>query len=586
MRRLLPLALCCGVVLLVLAPVLADPAGRALGLRYVDGFGTQWWFWYLGEVLAGREDLTHTTLLFYPTGKEVFGHTGGNLFDALCAWPLRRLFGDAAGYNLWIAVLLASNFAGGSVLGRAFSDRPGWLGGLVLALNPFVLQELAGGRPTQAWLAFPALALAGTWRAERVRTAVGTGIAVALSGWTYWYAGVLVGVLALGVGLARIVLRPERLRSAALLGLAAGVAGLLVAPALVMVGEALDGGRVPGLLAVDGTGVLAPLALRTVEGDAAGLYVLAPLKGVSGSVTGDPEPTFAAAFPTMSFAALGASVLAAAFAARARAWVSLAVAVAVFVVAALVASGPIVAWGDGWVVNRPWVEAVSRLQVLRRWWWPGRAVVGVYLAFAMAVPWLGSWRWRGWAPLPLLAAVGVGVEVWRTEQLPLPTWDAHVPGPLRCLRAAPDGAVIDLPFLSDQRNLWFQTHHGHPLLSGMMVRNPQFGSASAVALRADNGLLDLLLDYGELQLTRDPTFDEADRAALIAAGFRYVVVDLTRLEGTHVGRADSVFGKSLWPRVKRLLRPVLGEPAAEAEGVALYTLDGTPLECGGLGAVP
>ena len=116
--------------LLVVAPVVTDPANRALGLRFVDGFGTHWWFWYVGEVIAGRQGLLHTDLFFYPTGKDVFAHTGGNLLDGLLAWPLRELFGATAGYNLWIAVVVATNFGAGSVLGRTVTGERGWPAGV------------------------------------------------------------------------------------------------------------------------------------------------------------------------------------------------------------------------------------------------------------------------------------------------------------------------------------------------------------------------------------------------------------------------------------------------------------------------
>ena len=579
MSRRVPVAVGLLLVLLVLGPVLAAPAQRVLGLRYVDGFGTQWWFWYLGEILAGREGLGHTDLLFFPTGKDVFAHTGGNLFDALCAWPLRRLLGDALGYNVWIGVVVASNFAAGSVLGRTISGRAGWPGGLVLAMNPFVLQELAGGRPTQAWIALPALALAGVWGARTPVAALLTGLAVAASGWTYWYAGVLLGILAVILGVTRLLFRRDRWRSLAVLVVAGAVAALLVAPAVLQMQQAINSGLVPGLLAIDGVGALAPLALRSVEGDATGLYVLAPLVGLSGSITGDPDPVFRGAFPALAFSGVGTLVVGAVLAWRSGRKGAVLLALVVVLVSAVVASGPLIAWSSGHVVNRPWVAAVSHVDLLRRWWWPGRAIIGVYFGIAMIAPFLGELSIRGRRPLPALLLAAAIVECVRTGQLPLPVWDARVPAPVLCLRDAPAGAVLDLPFLSDQRNLWFQTFHRHPLLGGMLVKNADFGSGFAHQLRRDNTLLDLLFDYGEVKLTRDPVFDEGDRADLVARGFRYVLVDLTRFEGAHVGRVDSKFGRSYWPRLERLLRPVLGEPASADGAAALYVLDGTELGC-------
>ncbi len=562
-------------VLVVLAPVLAAPAERALGLRYVDGFGTQWWFWFAGELVAGRASFFHTDLLFYPTGKDVFAHTGGNLLDAVLALPLRAVFGDIAGYNAWIAVIVATNFAAGCRLGRVATGMSGWPAGLALALNPYVLNEIAGGRPTQAWLALPALAMAGVWGTTGVVEAVLTGVAVAASGWLYWYGGLVVGLLAVVLGTVRIATDSRRLRRFAFLALSGLVAAALVAPAIYLMRDALAAGAVPGLLDVGGTGAIAPLRLQTEEGDAAGLHVLAPFLGVAGSLVDDGGSfRFVGAEPSLGFASAGAALVGVALALRARKWALAGGALAVAGVAALAASGPLIVFGTGYIVNAPWVWAASHVEILRRWWWPGRAIFGLYLGLAMVIPLLGRHRGLSW-----LFALAVGVELVRTRDLPIPTWDASVPAPLRCLAAAPPGAVIDLPFLSDQRNLWFQTLHGHPLLSGMLVKKPAFGSAAALELRATNAFLNTLLSYGELRVTQSPAFDPADRDALVAAGFRYVVVDLTRMEGAAAGRAGTTFNTSMWPRLRRLLNPMIGAPQAEGGGAAVYTLDGSAMAC-------
>ncbi len=561
-------------VLLVLWPVVLHPRAQALGLQFVDGFGTQWWFWYLGEVLAGRQDLVHTDLLFFPTGKDVFAHTGGNLLDALFAWPLRAVLGPTAGYNVWVGVVVATNYAAGCRLGSAFTGKPAWLAGAALALNPWVLQEISSGRPTQAWIALPAVALAGVWAARTAGGAVWTGLAVAGSGWLYWYGGLTTGVVAVVAGLLRLLLLSERGRSLLVLGGAAVVAASAVAPGVWFMHEQIAAGAVPGLLLLEGTGLIAPLSLGTAEGGRGGLQVLAPLLGRSGGLAEvDGVLRFSPGQPSLSFASgIGAAV--AAFVAwRSGHRRALAAAVAVVFTGLMLACGPAIVVGDELVLNRPWVWLVSHVDILRRWWWPARAVVAVFLGLVALLPLLPrAWGFR-W-----LFLVAIGVEGFRTQQLPMPSWSARVPAPLECLRNAPPGAVIDLPLLSNQRNLWFQTEHHHPLLSGMLVLSPEFGSAPVNALRAENSLLDLLLDLGERHYTREPTFDEADRTSLLAAGYRYVLVDQSRFWTLRPG-GETVQRKSTWPRLQRLLRPLLGEAVIDADGVALYTLDASPLEC-------
>lgn len=572
MKRWGSWALCAVLVLVVLAEVARAPASTVVGTRYVDGFGTQWWYWYLGEVLAGRQSILHTDLLFFPGGKDIFAHTGGNMLDALCAWPLRLVLGPVLGYNAWIAVLVATNFAAGSHLGRVATGSPGWPAGLVLAANPFVLREIEEGRPTQAWLALPALALAGTWGARTVTGALATGVALAATGWLYWYYGLLFGVLAVVVGLVRLALGRD-LVSLRVLAIAGAVTVAGVWPAFRIVVAAMDLGQVPGLLALDGTGPLAPLALRTVEGDPAGMQVLS-VRGVLGGLVDEGGLRFVPGKPALGLAGVAAAAVGAVLAWRSGARGPVAAALTTVAVALAVAVGPVMLWPGGFVVNAPYLLALEHFDVLRRWWWPGRAVAGVVVALCFVAP--VAARAPVGAAAVLLAVV---VETWRVGFVPLSTWAAAPPRPLVCLADAPAGAVVDLPFLSDQRNLYFQTIHRHPILGGMLVKKPAFGSASALALRADNSLLDLVLDYGDMEFLREPVFEEADRQRLLDVGFRYVVADLSRFEGVPAGLGPGTMGGSAFNRVRRLLAPVIGAPVAEADGVAVWTLDGLPLPC-------
>lgn len=556
--------------LIVVWPALGDFDERVLGTRYVDAFGTHWWFWYFDELVAGRASFEHTNLLFFPTGKDIFAHTGGNLLDAAVSWPLRQVFSAAAAYNLWIAFLTTSNVLAGAYLGRTATGMPGWPGGLLLALNPFVLREIEEGRPTQAWLALPALALSGVWTAKRPAAVLATGLAVAATGWTYWYYGLILGVLAVGIGLVRLVESRERGADSGRLAAAGLVAGLGVLPGVLLILRPLGQGKVPGLLDFAGTGPLAPLALRTLEGDTAGMHVFAPLLGHGGGLIDDGGLRFVPGDPSGSFVCLIAAALAVGALVYARNWGLLAAAGLAAVFSLAVAVGPAVVWGDEFIINRPWLWVVSQLSVLHRWWWPGRAIVGALLGLTMIVPVLGRARWL----LPLLP-VALLVELGRTPNLPLNTWDATIPAPLTCLAQGDSGAVIDLPFFSDQRNLWFQTIHHRPMLGGMLMKKPSFGSAGAWKLREENSFLSVLLDLGDAKLARSVAYVEADRTDLLARGFRYVVVDKSRMEGVAVGR----IGGSVWQRVRRLLTDVVGEPIAEDEIVAVYSLDGSALRC-------
>lgn len=559
-------------VSVVVWPALGQFGESVLGTRYVDGFGTQWWYWYFDEMVAGRQGLLHTDLLFYPSGKEIFAHTGGNLLDAALSWPIRRIFPAAAAYNLWIVALTASNVLAGSYLGRTTTGLPGWPSGLLLGLNPYVLREIEEGRPTQAWLALPALALAGVWSARRPAALVGTGLAVAATGWLYWYYGLILGGLAAVVGVVRVARAADKGWEFARLAAAGGVAALVVSPGVWLILRPLNAGNVPGLLDFAGSGPLAPLALRTLEGDEAGLHVFAPLLGVGGGLVDDGGLRFLPGDPSGSYVGLVAAMVAVGLLIRERNWALLLAAALVAGLSITVAVGPALVVGDEFIINRPWLWVVSRLSVLHRWWWPGRAIIGALLGLAMVAPVLARMRWV----LPLLP-MALLVELVKTPNLPLQTWRAPTPAPLLCLAGGPPGAVIDLPFFSDQRNLWFQTIHHRPMLGGMLMKKPSFGSAPAWKLRQENSFLAVLLDLGDAKLSRNLAYIPADRAAILASGFRYIVVDKSRMEGVAVGRSP---GGSVWPRVRRLLGEVVGEPDTEDEVVAVYALDEPRLGCG------
>ena len=97
-----------GLVLLVgvFGPGLERWSETFLGRQYVDAWGTQWFYWFVGFQMRHLGGFGWTDLFFYPWGKDIYLHTGGNVLDAIIAWPLRWVFGAVAGYNFWIVLVL------------------------------------------------------------------------------------------------------------------------------------------------------------------------------------------------------------------------------------------------------------------------------------------------------------------------------------------------------------------------------------------------------------------------------------------------------------------------------------------------
>lgn len=568
------------LVLAVAASVLSvswlDPAGSLPGRAWIDGYGTQWHFWVFGELMAGRTGLEPCTLLFFPWGKPMLTQTGLNLVDAALAWPVRWVAGGALGSTLWVGLVLVGNAIGGWVMAQALGARhSAWLGAVVLMLCPFCLEELQLGRPTQAMLIFPALFMADLWRLESRGRALRAGLWLALTALSYWYYGLLCGAL-LGVhAVVTVALGPDRRSPLVRYCIPLGLAALLVAPLAVPLVQAVLGGEVPGLLALadDPAG---GLALRTVEGEAEGLYVLSLLEGRAGSLIEQGGLRFVAG-ALVAGPLLWGLLLAGLVAARGA---GRAVLLGWLVLCLVVAVGPFLVLGDGFVDNPIYAGVAATSAVLRRWWWPGRAVALLWvLAAGMGGLALSRLPWRR-LPVVLGAAfvLALGLQDFGEGSVPIGAWQAEGSPGLACLAAAPAGAVIDLPDNTGQRNLYLQTLHGKPILGGMPSSKSAFVPVAAQVLRDSNSFLEIMLAVGSRRFPRLASWEPQDRVALELLGYRYVLVQVDAYERDSAVAGE---GTSDWPRVKRHLQLLLGEPAYEDDAVAIFVLE----EGGELGCV-
>ncbi len=563
------------VAALLLAASWQDPVGSLPGRAWIDGYGTQWHFWVFGEWLAQRTQLEPCTLLFHPWGKPMLTQTGLNLVDAALAWPVRWAAGPALGSTLWVGLVLVGNALGGWSLARALgAERGAWLGALVVMLCPFCLEELQLGRPTQAMLLFPALFLADLWRLESRGRALRAGLWLALTALSYWYYGLLCGAL-LGVhGVVTLALGPDRRSPLVRYAHLVGMAVLLVAPVAVPLALALWRGEVPGLLALS-EGAAQGLQLRTVEGEAEGLYVLAPLAGRAGSLVEVDGLRFvpgALVAGPLLWGLLVAGLVAARGAGRA-------VLLGWLVLCLVVAVGPFLVLGDGFVSNPIYGGVAGASEVLRRWWWPGRAVALLWvLAAGMGGQALSRLPWRR-LPVVLGSAFVLALALQSLAEglAPIGAWKAEQSPGLACLAAAQPGAVIDLPDNTGQRNLYLQTLHGKPILGGMPSTKSAFVPVATQVLRESNTFLEILLAVGSRRFPRLASWEPQDRVALELLGYRYVLVQVDAYQRDSAVAGE---GASDWPRVKRHLQLLLGEPAYEDEAVAVFVLEeGGGLSC-------
>jgi hypothetical protein len=567
------------LVAIICARGLSDPFGNLLGSAWLDGFGTQWFYWWMEEVVAGRSALERTDLLFFPWGKDVYLHTGGNLLDALLAAPLRLALGPIAGTNLFVVLALVGNAIGAWRLADAAQADP-WgkrAAVLVALLSSQLLLEIDAGRTTQALLLPCFLWIECLMRPPTARRGLLGGVALGVSALVYWYYGLVGAVIGAVVLPARLALAAVGTRGAeAMRGLlAVGGAALVALPAAWPMLSHLQAGEVPGLLALgDSTGPLGRLQLLTEQGDSQGLSILTLTGRAAGlsELDGLQVSTGARLFTEAHLLALGLAVALR----RQQAWVLL----LVVAVAVGIAFGPGLVVCEQVVPNPPYLAAVERIDLLRRWWWPQRAAVFALIGCCglagVAVAGLPT-RLRGSATLVLLMLLA-----WRpvsASLLPLPAWSAAVSPGFRCLAEAPAGAVVELPYALDQKNLYHQTVHGKPQLGGMLVTKDAFVPAGTRALLRDNTFLRGLVEITAVERVREPDVEPGDREALVALGFRYVAVRTEAFWRLRAQQDGVLVRRSDWQRGRRLLLPMLGEPAFEDEELAIWTLDGSSLEC-------
>lgn len=577
--------LVCGLA--VTASVWAAPGNRLVGEQFLDAMGTQWFYWYAGELFQD-ERVAFSRLLFFPFGKAIYLHTGGNLVDALVALPLRTLLGPIAGYNLFILLLFALNALGAARLAATFrlGHAAQAAAACLFCLNPYLLIELNQGRPTQAFAFALPLALA----AMRERRGLLAGLLIGLSGLTYWYYGLMLGAAAALTGLAMLALEPGRSRTAWSLFVGFWATMLVVVPVALPMFGALSEGAVPGLLRFDPAGfwgqALGGVALETEQGDPQGLFVMA-LNGMAGPITAAAgELSFGAGARLVGWAQLALALpglwILGRRGGQLAMWAGLGL---------LIAAGPVF-WLGG-PENPVYTALFEHLSLFRRWWWPMRASVLVQISLAVwgavTVDWVARAlegrlaRVRGRRGRLTLLVLPLLGWAWSGGAAPLDTWEARV-SPLvsECLRHAPPGAVIDLPLAKDQFQLWDQVWHEKPQMGGMLSQKAAFGAGQVDALLAANPPAAMLVALGQGNYTTRLVDDPEQWAALARTGYRYVLLRHEPYE-----RVDSR-GKthSDVERLTRLISKVMGPPAAvDREGVphpvSLWTLDGTRLECGG-----
>lgn len=396
-----------------------------------DAFGTLWMYdWVRESVLAGEFPVA-TNRMYYPEGVDFLVRNGANVLDALISVPLQVMLGVGRG-ELWTCVLIVvGNAVAFFPLARRLAPRnPGaaivataWW-----AVNPFVLSELGGGRPTQAMLWFVPPAVAALLRFEGWKDAILLGIFVGLQGLTYWYLPIFFTLVLAPVGLARLVQEPG---AALRFGVAGLIAILLVAPLAWPILRASQAGEIPGIgLDIEATGMWMESMERSQR-------VFAQLGLVS---TGVAVLAIFARFRAAPALALGA-LLGLGFALGAR-----------FAIFNDAHENPVYVWlfdHSGFI---------SRLN------FPARVLAIVYCVAAISmVPVLAASRVRA---LPVLF-VGLMIAEGRANHLGPGRVVSLPPLPAAVIVAANPGNLVSTPMGASDIAMAEQVFHHQPMVSGM-----------------------------------------------------------------------------------------------------------------------
>lgn len=572
MLRRLPLALGLVLGVLVFGHALREGSQVFIGTQGVDAWGTQWFYWYVGQQLGAGESLGKTDLLFYPWGKEVYLHTGGNVLDAFLAWPIRWVLGPVAGYNLFVVLLLATNALAARELAKAAGakDPAAAIAGVLFAFNPFLLCELDGGRPTQVMACFLLLFWTDYLKLQEkpgLRLALWSGLWLALSALTYWYYAIFSGMAAAIFGL---VAGRKALPWRVLAGL---VSAVIVLPfALPM----LTAEEVPGLLDLSRWS-LTEWFPDTQEGVSIGIYCLDVL-GRSAGFWAEKDDGGLAFLPEATpFAQAQVFLLLLGLFGRG---IPRRLLLTLVLVGGLIAIGPHLT--DG-LTNPFYLAMVTGFRVFRRLWWPQRAMIlvqiGLVVASALALNRLFRIRALG-VVATLLIALSWYSDLRQADLAPFHFWPSGVPVAYRCLASATDGAIIELPYADTQAHLYYQTRHGRPMFGGMVEDNPVFSPKEQTEFRESNTFISMLIAEAK-DPEGNPTFEAEDKAAVGELGYKWVVLDKQAFlpPGFEQARVAAELEGNL-PRVRRVFNRLFGAPVYEDTHTVIWAPWGHPSPCG------
>ncbi len=468
------------VAAIICAPALAHPSlalpGKA-GLA--DLPGTVNFHWLVQE--RGLLQAAHSRLLMYPASIDRIILDGFPL-DALFSWPFLTVFGWPAGFTFFVFACFAAIGLSTAWLAKAWWGSPtaAVIAGVVAQCNPYLIREVMDGRPTQLFGAiFLPLCLGFLLKSiahERVQDGLAAGVFLGLGALSYWYYGVFFSICA-GLLLAPAAWRNPR-KLLLMAPLALGTIFICGGPALY---TAAASQSMPGL----------DMAWtdEVVHGNSSMmLSQLIDLRDLGNTIQTDRVMT-------AQLFVFGLCILAC-FRSPVRRWTAPLV---ILGCAITLAAGPSMTLFNGPDLPGPF-HIFNLTGVLRRMWWPDRALVMAIPAISLLAAGGANWlqqrhfkhRLPWWGACTGITILVLTEAFITMPGLPMPTtWGASTDR--STLLAEASGPVLILPLGSgldepDARMLVDQIHHGRPLVNGPMPPSSSTAPSSYSSFTQTPGL--------------------------------------------------------------------------------------------------
>ncbi|HND30869.1 MAG TPA: hypothetical protein PLA94_12755 [Myxococcota bacterium] len=431
------------IAFLGIMPALQHP-GSVVG-EGADAFGTWWFYDWIRRCVENGWNPSWTPDFYYPLGKGIFAHTGNNFVDAVLSVPFQWIFGPYFYFPIFIWVLQVGNAAMFRPLARHVLGEEGvFPATLLYTTSPFVIFELTAGRPTQAmvWF-FPAAALYLLKLIENPgwRPALGLGLAVAVSGWTYWFSLYALVFLLTPLLLVQLRKATDPRKTLLWIGGAALLCLAMILPAVQGMSAEVKAKTVPGMTVTNAWFSLPEALSNNVNPDLHGLVLL---ETYGTSVISTPVVLLILAFSLWKRPLKG------------QGWLLAAAVVVLFAI------GPVLRLGSGDAIPLPWYLILyNKAPFFQRLWFPYRLVGAAFVPIALLGGALLLQRPK-W--LSMLAGVGMlAGQIW-WKNWPLAWHDGRPPPMLQTLEPA---GVLFLPMRVQHDGLMWQTWMKMPTFGGM-----------------------------------------------------------------------------------------------------------------------